>query len=181
MLALAKGDLTIEVPHDGHDELSAMADAVEVFKRQHAMTSRELEAEQRKAQEQREARHRTIEAQIHRFDGKVQALLEALGAASRQMGAVANTMAATADEASGQAAAVATASANASENVRSVAAAAEEISLTVAEITQQIAQSSSIAGRAVVAAERTDQIVRGLAEAASKIGEVVQLIQAIAG
>ncbi|HKH33566.1 MAG TPA: HAMP domain-containing protein [Beijerinckiaceae bacterium] len=159
MLLLARGDLTVQVPHDGKDELSAMANAVEVFK-QHAMTSRELEAGQRKAQEQREARHRTIEAHIRRFDEKVGALLQALGAASRQMSAVAGTMASTADEASHQAAAVAAASTDASENVRSVAAAAEEISVTVSEITHQITQSSSIAERAVVGAERTDAASR---------------------
>jgi methyl-accepting chemotaxis protein len=180
MLALAEGDLSVAVPHDGRDELSAMADAVEVFK-QHAVTTRKLEAEQRKSQEQRDARHDIVEGHIRRFDDKIGVLLQGLGSASRQMSAVATAMASAADEASHQATAVASASGEATESVRSVAAAAEEISVTVAEISQQITQSSNIAGRAVVEAERTDAIVRGLADAASKIGEVVQLIQAIAG
>ena len=180
MLALAEGDLSVAVPHDGQDELSAMADAVEVFK-QHAVTTRKLEAEQRKSQEQRDARHDVVEGHIRRFDDKIGVLLQGLGSASRQMSAVATAMASAADEASHQATAVASASGEATESVRSVAAAAEEISVTVAEISHQITQSSNIAGRAVVEAERTDAIVRGLADAASKIGEVVQLIQAIAG
>ncbi|MFL5325399.1 MAG: methyl-accepting chemotaxis protein [Microvirga sp.] len=180
MLALAEGDLSVAVPHDGRDELSAMADAVEVFK-QHAVTTRKLEAEQRKSQEQRDARHDIVEGHIRRFDDKIGVLLQGLGSASRQMSAVATAMASAADEASHQATAVASASGEATESVRSVAAAAEEISVTVREISQQITQSSNIAGRAVVEAERTDAIVRGLADAASKIGEVVQLIQAIAG
>jgi len=180
MLALAEGDLSVAVPHDGQDELSAMADAVEVFK-QHAVTTRKLEAEQRKSQEQRDARHDIVEGHIRRFDDKIGVLLQGLGSASRQMSAVATAMASAADEASHQATAVASASGEATESVRSVAAAAEEISVTVAEISHQITQSSNIAGRAVVEAERTDAIVRGLADAASKIGEVVQLIQAIAG
>ncbi len=180
MLALAEGDLSVAVPHDGRDELSAMADAVEVFK-QHAVTTRKLEAEQRKSQEQRDARHDIVEDHIRRFDDKIGVLLQGLGSASRQMSAVATAMASAADEASHQATAVASASGEATESVRSVAAAAEEISVTVAEISHQITQSSNIAGRAVVEAERTDAIVRGLADAASKIGEVVQLIQAIAG
>ena len=180
MLALAEGDLSVAVPHDGRDELSAMADAVEVFK-QHAVTTRKLEAEQRKSQEQRDARHDIVEGHIRRFDDKIGVLLQGLGSASRQMSAVATAMASAADEASHQATAVASASGEATESVRSVAAAAEEISVTVAEISHQITQSSNIAGRAVVEAERTDAIVRGLADAASKIGEVVQLIQAIAG
>ena len=180
MLALAEGDLSVAVPHDGRDELSATADAVEVFK-QHAVTTRKLEAEQRKSQEQRDARHDIVEGHIRRFDDKIGVLLQGQGSASRQMSPVATAMASAADEASHQATAVASASGEATESVRSVAAAAEEISVTVAEISHQITQSSNIAGRAVVEAERTDAIVRGLADAASKIGEVVQLIQAIAG
>jgi diguanylate cyclase (GGDEF)-like protein/PAS domain S-box-containing protein len=42
ILALAGGDLDVEIPHEGADELSRMANAVEVFK-QHAIQARELE------------------------------------------------------------------------------------------------------------------------------------------
>lgn len=180
MLALAKGDIAVSVPHDGRDELSTMAKAVEVFKR-NAVTARDLEAEQKQAHEQREQRHQAIEAQIWTFDGKVRELLQALRAASAQMSAAATAMSETADETSQQASQVAASSGQATDNVQTVAAAAEEMSSTVAEIGQQITQSAHIAGRAVVEAERTDSIVQGLAEGASKIGEVVQLIQSIAG
>ncbi len=180
MLALADGDLSASVPHDGRDELTAMATAVEVF-RQHAVASRALEAKEREGQAARERRHQAIEAHIRKFEGQVGNLLQALASASKLMGSAANVMTATANEASHQAAAVASASGEAADSVQTVAAAAEEMSQTVAAISQQIAQSSSIAGRAVLEAERTDAIVRGLANGASKIGEVVQLIQAIAG
>jgi diguanylate cyclase (GGDEF)-like protein/PAS domain S-box-containing protein len=42
ILALAGGDLDADIPHEGADELSRMANAVEVFK-QHAIQARELE------------------------------------------------------------------------------------------------------------------------------------------
>ena len=42
ILALAGGDLDVEIPHESADELSRMANAVEVFK-QHAIQARELE------------------------------------------------------------------------------------------------------------------------------------------
>jgi diguanylate cyclase (GGDEF)-like protein/PAS domain S-box-containing protein len=42
ILALAAGDLDVAIPHEGADELSRMANAVEVFK-QHAIQARELE------------------------------------------------------------------------------------------------------------------------------------------
>jgi diguanylate cyclase (GGDEF)-like protein/PAS domain S-box-containing protein len=44
ILGLAAGDLRVEIPHEGHDEIRRMAMAVEVFKR-NAIRNRELEAE----------------------------------------------------------------------------------------------------------------------------------------
>jgi diguanylate cyclase (GGDEF)-like protein/PAS domain S-box-containing protein len=44
ILALAGGDLEVAIPHEGADELSRMANAVEVFK-QHAIQARELESD----------------------------------------------------------------------------------------------------------------------------------------
>jgi diguanylate cyclase (GGDEF)-like protein/PAS domain S-box-containing protein len=42
ILALAGGDLAVAIPHEGSDELTRMAQAIEVFK-QHAIQARELE------------------------------------------------------------------------------------------------------------------------------------------
>jgi len=44
MLQLADGNLAVAIPHEGHDEISRMAEAVEVFKR-NMTRARELEAE----------------------------------------------------------------------------------------------------------------------------------------
>ena len=48
------------------------------------------------------------------------------------------------------------------------------------EISRQVSRSTGIAGQAVEQAGRTNGTVRGLAEAAGRIGEVVGLIQSIA-
>jgi methyl-accepting chemotaxis protein len=61
-----------------------------------------------------------------------------------------------------------------------VAGAAEELSASVAEISRRVDQSSQIAGKAVAEAEHTNARVKSLAEAAQKIGDVVQLITDIA-
>jgi methyl-accepting chemotaxis protein len=61
-----------------------------------------------------------------------------------------------------------------------VAAATEELSISVREIASQVAQSSGIAARAVEKARGTDATVQALAADASKIGEVVALINNIA-
>ena len=63
ILALAGGDLEVEIPHDGRDELTRIAAAVEVFKR-NAIEARELEADKERGRiadlKQREASFRLL-------------------------------------------------------------------------------------------------------------------------
>ena len=69
----------------------------------------------------------------------------------------------------------------ASDNVAMVAASAEQVSGSIAEISQQLAQTSDIVGNAVHEAEATNDKYTGLVEAANKIGDVVKLINNVAG
>ena len=57
----------------------------------------------------------------------------------------------------------------------------EELSASVNEMSRQVAQSTTITRRAVEEAAGTNETVGGLAEAAKKIGEIVDLINGIAG
>jgi len=63
----------------------------------------------------------------------------------------------------------------------SVAAAAEELSVTVEEITRLVNGSSEIASAAVGEAGKANDVMSSLVEAAEKIGNVISLIQDIAG
>jgi methyl-accepting chemotaxis protein len=65
--------------------------------------------------------------------------------------------------------------------VQTVAAASEELSASISDISRQVTHAADIAGRAVDETKQTDGTVRGLAESAERIGEVVKLINAIAG
>jgi len=65
-------------------------------------------------------------------------------------------------------------------SVQTVAAAAEELSASIREITHQIGESTTITSRAVADVQRTDSIVRALADSADRIGRVVGLISNIA-
>ena len=76
---------------------------------------------------------------------------------------------------------VASAVKDASLNVQTVASAAEELRSSIAEIARQVAQSSTIAGKAVDDARHTDTIVQNLASGAQRIGDVVGLINSMAG
>jgi methyl-accepting chemotaxis protein len=97
------------------------------------------------------------------------------------MRAVAETMSRKAGEASRQSAAVKAASEEASANVGAVAEATEALSALSSEIGRQVTQSGAIARKAVGDAEQTDVVVHRLTEAVQKIGDVVGVIQDIAG
>ncbi|MBL4689923.1 MAG: chemotaxis protein [Rhodospirillales bacterium] len=68
----------------------------------------------------------------------------------------------------------------ASANVQTVASAAEELSASIEEVGRQVRESSEIAQSAAHEAEQTNASVEELAEAADKIGQVVELISDIA-
>ena len=66
-------------------------------------------------------------------------------------------------------------------DIQAVAAGAEELSASVGEISQQVSHAAQMAGQAVEQAKRTGGIVEGLSGQAAQIGDVVALIQGIAG
>ncbi len=114
------------------------------------------------------------------FESKLKGVIDAVSAAATELQATAETMTITAGESSRRATAVAAASEQATTNVQTVAAAAEELSKSIIEISRQVDGSTTVAGKAVEEAKRTDSRVHALSEAAQKIGEVVQLINDIA-
>jgi methyl-accepting chemotaxis protein len=75
----------------------------------------------------------------------------------------------------------ANASVETSSNVQSAAAGAEQLAASVNEISRQTADASRVSSEAVAQAQKTSAIVDGLANAASRIGDVVKMITDIAG
>jgi len=66
-------------------------------------------------------------------------------------------------------------------NVRSVASATEEMALSINEISRQVRESAKMATDAVDQARKTNERVSALSKAAGRIGDVVELINSIAG
>ncbi len=181
MLGLAGGNTAIAVPGVGRkDEIGDMAGAVQVFKDNMIETER-LRAEQA-AMEERAAIER--KAAMHKLADEFQAavgeIVETVSSASTELEAAAGTLTKTAEVTQQLSGAVAAASEQASANVQSVASATEEMSGSVNEIARQVQESSRIAAEAVKQAERTDGQINELSGAASRIGDVVKLITAIA-
>jgi len=181
MARVASGDLTVEVPYtDRRDEIGALAAALGTFK-QNAVEKVRMEEEERARNSKSAARQQAIEAHIAAFETQMREALAALTQASQQMSQTSQTMSTTAEQAGRQSKAVATAAGEASSNVQTVAAASGELGSSVAEISRQVAHAATIAGRAVDETKQTDSTVQGLADAANRIGEVVKLINDIAG
>jgi methyl-accepting chemotaxis protein len=182
MSRLAAGNIEIKIPWARRrDEIGEMGRALRVF-RENAIEKAKLRAEQEETdiaarQEKRRARIELAD----RFEGQVKGIVESVTEETAQMQAVAARMSGTAEESSKQSGAVASASREASANVATVATSAEQLTASIAEIGRQAEQSADIAGRAVDQAKRTDGTVRDLSETAGRIGEVVDLINDIAG
>jgi methyl-accepting chemotaxis protein len=178
MHALAEGNRDIEIGFvDRVDEVGTMAKSVEVF-RANASERDRLEAETSRGAAERQARDREL---AENFEAKVKGVVEAVLASSATLHSSVNSMTATADATSRQTSSVAEASQQALRNVQAVAAAVEELSATGVEISRRVSESIVIAERAVTEADRTNGTVRGLADAADKIGKVVDMINDIAG
>ncbi|SUS03268.1 Chemotaxis protein (modular protein) [uncultured Defluviicoccus sp.] len=112
---------------------------------------------------------------------RVKEIADIVASASTEMRATAESMARTAEDTTRQATRVASAAQVASSNVQTVSAAGEELSASISEISRQVSESNSVTQRAVAEADRTSLSIQGLADAAQKIGNVVTLINNIAG
>ena len=182
MTRLANGNIEISIPWaHRRDEIGEMGRALRVF-RENAIEKASLQAEQEeKDKAALEEKRRDMMKLARRFEIEVKVVVDAVREEVEGMRAAANSMTRAAEEGSGQAAAVASASREASANVATVATAAEQLSASIAEIGRQAEQSADIAGRAVDHAKSTDATVHRLSIAAGRIGEVVNLINEIAG
>jgi len=181
MQELAGGTIDIAVPFaERADEIGAMARALAVF-RDGATERQRLEAAQAEERRAKEERARAIDGLLRAFDGKVSDALAEVTAAGEQMRQAAERMAQVALVTDEQSRAAAAASEATSGNVQTVAAATEELSSSIQEIGQRVTHSTQIAQRAVGEAEGAEGTVRSLAHSANRIGEVVDLIQSIAG
>lgn len=100
------------------------------------------------------------------FETNVKSIVDGVSAAATELQATSETMAAGAEEANVQA--------------NTVASASEQLAKSIEEISSQVAKASEISQSGVERARNSNKQVQGLAEAASKIGDVVKLINDIA-
>ena len=183
MEELAGGNFGVVLPGLGRkDELGAVAGAVEKFKVVAEQKARD-EAEAKMKQDQIAAQQRKADMVrlADSFETAVGKIVETVSSASTELEASAGTLTASAERAQQVTTTVAAASEEASTNVQSVASAAEELSSSVNEISRQVQESARMASEAVDQARTTNDRVSELSKAAARIGDVVELINTIAG
>ncbi|WP_145679139.1 methyl-accepting chemotaxis protein [Azospirillum brasilense] len=174
---IADGDFDQTLAVRQEDEIGTLADALRKMLTDLQRMIAQRAADQRQAEAERRAAMLTMADDL---ESNVMSVVDGVDAAAKTMGVTAQTMTSTAMQTSQQAAVVAHAADEANVNVQTVAAATEELSGSIRDIGERVNRSAEIARDAVTAAERANNQVLGLTEAAGKIGMVVQLIQDIA-
>jgi methyl-accepting chemotaxis protein len=181
MTRAADGESDVHIPAlKRKDEIGDMARALQILN-EHGKEVVRLEAEKAE-QEQRAAieRQRAVAELSDQFERDVGHLVAALSTAAARMEDNAQRTARSIEEAGEQAAAAASAAQQVSGGVHTVAGAAEELAASCASVGKQVQRSHQVVRSAAERARSTDETVQGLAAAAQKIGEVVQLINGIA-
>jgi methyl-accepting chemotaxis protein len=183
MKELANGNFGVVLPGlERKDEVGDMAQAVEGFKVKAGEKARD-EAEAKIKQDEVVVRQRKADMNklADSFESAVGEIVETVSSASTELEASAGTLTTTAEHAQELTTMVAAASEEASSNVQSVASATEEMASSITEISRQVQESARMAGEAVGQARKTNERVSELTKAASRIGDVVELINTIAG
>ncbi|MBR1131440.1 methyl-accepting chemotaxis protein [Bradyrhizobium iriomotense] len=180
MQQLSAGDLDTEIARSKHnDEIGAMTDTLTVF-RDSMVEARALAGEQDKDRAAKAERAARMEARIAEFEGTVRTALDNLAQSANSMQSTAQSMSTTADQSNALVNAVASAAEETSVNVQTVSSGTEQLSSSIEEISKQVVTSAAIAKKAVDEAGATDTTVQSLADSASRISVVVDLIQTIA-
>jgi methyl-accepting chemotaxis protein len=130
---------------------------------------------------EQKARRDLVEAEIHSFRESVEAVLRTMSDSASEMGRTASGLTGYSRETSQRAASAVRSSNDAASNVEVASDAARELMESIGEIGRQLSHATDLVGLAVDEAQSTNADVASLAQAAQEIGNVVKLIQHIAG
>ena len=177
---LTDGELSVEIPHQGEaTEIGRIASALQIFKE--ALVAKKASDEAARAEDAiKAARAQRISTATGNFEAMIGELVDSLSSASTELEASATTMTKTSDGTMSLSDSAASASRAVTDNIQAVAAATEEITSSVNEIGRQVHESNRIASTAVSQAQKTDESIARLSQAAGRINDVVKLIREVA-
>ncbi|ACI93090.1 methyl-accepting chemotaxis sensory transducer with Pas/Pac sensor [Afipia carboxidovorans OM5] len=171
-----KFDNRIEIKRD--DEIGEALRNLQTVQTVIRFSRTEVEATQRRSSAERRADMARV---ADAFESAIGEIVAAVASSATELEASATTLASTADGAQEFASRVATGSNEASSSVSSVATATEEMTSSVQEIGRQMQDSASMTSAAVEQAHSATQRVSMLSSAAARIGDIVEMINNIAG
>ena len=145
------------------------------------VTDQLLAEKERDALRQRDERRRNTDAAISAFRARIESVLKTVSQSATAMKSAAKTLLTTSDHTLQRAEGAVHGSNEASANVETAAAAAAELSVSIREISCQLSQANNVVRSAAADANATNEDIAALAHVAQKIGDVVKLIQDIAG
>ena len=181
MKRLAAGDLEVNVPARGQpDEVGQMAETVRIFKDNAVEMERLRQERDRQKAEAETLRKKSMSNLADSFEANVMNIVKALAVSAAGLQHTAQTMTTEAAQASAQSTSVAAAAEQTTGNVRMAASAAGQLSESIADIADRVTESARIATEASEDAARANVMVQGLVQAAERIGEVSGLIGDIA-
>jgi methyl-accepting chemotaxis protein len=182
MRKLTEGELDTDVPYVSlATEIGGMARKVAIFKK-NGIEKVALEKRQRESEQQAQAeKKKAMDDLANRFELQVQVIIDEVVAEVAKVKELSQQMNRSIEGSSKKTNAAADAVAYTARNVNTVASAAEEMSASVREVAGQIQKSGQSVKDAVSANQNANDVAHMLGAAANKIGEIVTLIQSIAG
>ena len=181
MRDLAGGRRGVTVPFvERRDEIGRMAQATDVFRR--AIEENEALQRDRADEEARahEAKRQDRRVLADDFSQRIAAVVEALGGTAERIGRDAGDVDRAARIGADRSEKTSRAMARTEENVAAVADAATMLATAIGEVERHMRDAERVSAAAAENSQRTDAIVRRLADSTGRIGEIVGLIDSVA-
>ncbi len=175
--AMARDDFTRDISIPAQREFWQLVGLLRALRAKLTYTAHERKENERLAGIDRRKAVREMADTVEREAGQV---VERVAVDTGDMARKAEGVAELTERVSENALGVSAAADQALANAQAVGAASEQLSASIQEIASQIARSTDVSRSAVHSAERAQQGIQSLSQAAVRIGDVVQLIRTIA-
>ena len=177
LVSITRGEFQGRIPTPPAREFRRMVALLRALRARLAYAGQERAELDRRAGEERSA---AVREMAEKVEAEARSAVDAVAKRATEMATQAEEVAGAADRLGDNAAAAAQASGRALENTQAVAAATEELSASIREIATQTAHAGEVVGRAVEGGRSAEATIASLAEAASRVNEVVHLIGDVA-
>ena len=181
LASLLNGDLDRGIPGTWRrDDFGLFA--VALSRLRDAMVQRRAQEQERAADAAaRSARADAMEALIRGFEAQAAGLLGRVAASAARFRAASQDLGEAADRTSIRTGEARGSTARTAESVNAMAGVAEELSVSIREVAAQVGRAAAAAGRTRAQVEHSRASVDGLADAAGRVADVVDLIGRVAG